>query len=297
MAYVKATYRTIKGKRYGPYLEQRESYREGDTVKTKHIAYVGAGISMAGAPGVGKSDKPGFYQFVTDRLSEKSEEKNHYGENINIVDFGSTDPSPYEVETLNAVTLWTSANVKSVRDVSAFKKGENRVGIAAGVKTEGAFLNHLQKDFISPKTGEKFKPNVPWMTKTNKTDYAKSHEVMTNLAKAKRRPTTTYRGIQLNADEIKSMKVGDKVDFGKVSSVSTSWESAYKFSNELSGKVGGKPVLFVIKNTKRGTDISKLSKYNQEKELVTSGKVKINHKTMVTDYYGKPYMRVTVEQI
>ena len=91
MAYVKASFRTIKGKRYGPYLEQRESYREGDQVKTNHIAYMGAGIAMAGAPGISKSDKPSFYKFMTKQLNDKVKTVNDWGQDKNQIDFGAEE--------------------------------------------------------------------------------------------------------------------------------------------------------------------------------------------------------------
>ena len=167
--------------------------------------------------------------------------------------------SKKEEDVLKDITLWTSGSFKVVREPEKFE-------------TVRAPVRGVQ---VSAKGDQRHLEFVPV-----KSDYVRANKTMQNLAEAKSSyKGGLYRGLALSKDAVNSMKPGTTHDIGKLSSFTTDGKVATGFAISgakfaPSGKV---PVKITITKAIRGTDISKLSRFGEEKEFISSGKFKVTN--------------------
>ena len=168
----------------------------------------------------------------------------HDGENKEL-------PSPY-LEIVKSILLFTGGNVASVRSPSKFKASRaNNLDSGVGIYS----IDYLPK----------------------KLDYQIAKNFLLKLAVAKNSKINfpIYRGITLNLKDVKSIKPGIKFNNWPLSSWTANKTIAVEFSGADAGWADDVRVLIKINNPQYGYDISSLSAYPVEKEVIFGKKIKI----------------------
>tara|TARA_Y100000310_G_scaffold87215_1_gene84050 strand:- start:1122 stop:1988 length:867 start_codon:yes stop_codon:yes gene_type:complete len=116
MTYIVAKYRTIGGKRYGPYLHEVDSVRTGDTVKQVHIKYIG---------------QPGGTNFASSFNVTNPDELKKYmnGETVRWKTHGEgTEGDTIESDSVaSSYGHWFSRDWKEMRKADEFKNKKEYV--------------------------------------------------------------------------------------------------------------------------------------------------------------------------
>ena len=164
---------------------------------------------------------------------------------------------PDTEKVLDAITLFTNGNVDTVKNPAMFDPAlEERV------------LNNSVTSFKDP--------SKVFQSEGTRADYKSANKIITELSKA---PLTgvdvIYRGASLPGKLVNSFKVGSAFDL-PISSFSKDETVAENFMEAAARKFEStQPVMFKVKKPVRGTDISKVSYYASEAEVVSSGRFKV----------------------
>jgi len=153
---------------------------------------------------------------------------------------------------LDALTLWTAGNVKSVRDPKQWQKK-----LAKPVQT------------------------LQWKAESTKQLHQQAYKVLKTLAKVEGDyAVELHRGVRLPPGAIKGLAKGAEIDLREMSSWSKQRSAAETFAATEQKDEGHTkptkrhPVILTMK-TKRGTDISGLSTFHAEHEVVVGGKIQV----------------------
>lgn len=103
-----------------------------------------------------------------------------------------------------------------------------------------------------------------------------------------------YRGLKVPDNVFDKLKPGEVIDMGGLSSWSTDRKLAESFAKYSHTSVDGKRTVFYVKNG-AGLDINDVSHYDQEYEVLVSGKTRFEVISVEPDNFG--VYTVTVRQI
>lgn len=173
----------------------------------------------------------------------------------NVIAMDPARLSPTERDVLEAVTVYSAGNVAAVRDPSRFDASKASAPIPG-------------PRFRWPGGDEVYR--VP----PTRAAYENAHRVFRALATRPSRETATmYRGLHLSASAARAYAPGAEVDIGTLASWSTSEEIAVDFTWDGAKKAGQGVVLRMV--PRYGSRISALSRYGDEEEFVSSGRVRV----------------------
>lgn len=155
-----------------------------------------------------------------------------------------------------AVTLFTNGHVATVRNPQSYNEE-----LASHDQIENVTLDLY---------------NVP----TEREDYARATAIMSRLARmpaSQERPLPVlYRGMALPTEAVQQLAVGDVLDLSAVSSWTAHENIASEFAaDQQKRRQGLTGVVLTLLHPTRGYDISQLSHYPNEKEVIVGGRVRV----------------------
>ena len=174
--------------------------------------------------------------------------------------------NPFQREIFRAISLFTGANFKEIRDPEGFDETKSKVLKMA---------NDGIRDIFKP----------------TKETYKKAKIILRKLASSKSKPIQTWRGYGLEEQSgkfpgLNTYKIGGIIDVPNLSSFSIDKEVAQNFATENGPEAGRWGILFYVPKTDRGVDVDFLSQYEgAEKEIITFGKFRIK-KMVFKNFYG-----------
>jgi hypothetical protein len=175
------------------------------------------------------------------------------------------DLEPEDLAIVDAITLFSDGNVETVRDPQKFDPGKAMSAIEGVRYLGGRYRNH----------------------NPDKEAYTRANEVMKALATHPvKEPEVVYRGISVPDAAITSFRKGTTVKGKEISSWSFAEKRARSFAtgHHIDKATGrrerGTRVLFRMKRPARGTDITSLSSYPDEREFISGGDYKITRGTI-----------------
>jgi hypothetical protein len=171
--------------------------------------------------------------------------------------------NPFQREIFRAISLFTGANFKEIRNPEGFDETKAKVLKMA---------NDGIRDIFKP----------------TKETYKKAKIILRKLASSKSKPIQTWRGYGLEEESgkypgLNTYKIGGIIDVPNLSSFSIDKKIAEDFAIENGPETGRWGILFYVPKTIRGVDVDFLSQYEgAEREIITLGKFKIKKMTYIS---------------
>lgn len=190
-------------------------------------------------------------------------------------------------DVYEAVQLFTAGNVNSVRDPSAFNKH-----LADDLNLSYTLLPSKKVLETQP---DKYFDAVGYPLTPVKSDYESANTINNVLASANyssivsrlqgsgvslqgANTSKLFRGMKLEKEVINKLNEGSTFDHGNMASWTYDLNQALRFATY--GSYGSfQAVIFECENPLRGTPIEHISKYSNEREVISSGDVRVVHKS------------------